>query len=41
MVGVRLDELSAATSRRTGYGGAGEALSVKGRVEQAAQQIQN
>jgi len=41
VVGVRLDELSAATSRRTGYGGAGEALSVKGRVEQAAQQIQN
>jgi transglutaminase-like putative cysteine protease len=40
-VAVGLDELSAAPSRGTRYGGAGEALSVKVRVEQAAQQIQN
>ncbi len=40
-VAVGLDELSAAPSRGTRYGGVGEALSVKVRVEQAAQQIQN
>lgn len=40
-VALGLDELSAAPSRGTRYGGAGEALSVKVRVEQAAQQIQN
>ena len=40
-VAVGLDELSAASLRRTRYGGAGEALLVKVRVEQAAQQIQN
>jgi hypothetical protein len=40
-VAVGLDELSAAPLRGTRYGGAGEALSVKVRVEQAAQQIQN
>jgi transglutaminase-like putative cysteine protease len=40
-VAVGLDELRAAPSRGTRYGGAGEALSVKVRVEQAAQQIQN
>ena len=40
-VAVGLGELSAAPLRGTRYGGAGEALSVKVRVEQAAQQIQN
>jgi hypothetical protein len=40
-VAVGLDELSAAPLRGTRYGGAGEALSVKVRVEQAARQIQN
>jgi len=40
-VAVGLDELSAAPLRGTRYGGAGEALSVKVRIEQAAQQIQN
>ena len=40
-VAVGLDELSAASLRRTRYGGAGDALLVKVRVEQAAQQIQN
>ena len=40
-VAVGLDELSAASLRRTRYGGAGEALSAKVRVEQAARQIQN
>jgi len=40
-VAVGLDELSAAPLRGTRYGGAGEALSVRVRVEQAAQQIQN
>jgi hypothetical protein len=40
-VAVGLDELSTAPLRGTRYGGAGEALSVKVRVEQAAQQIQN
>lgn len=40
-VAVGLDELSTAPLRGTRHGGAGEALSVKVRVEQAAQQIQN
>ena len=40
-VAVGLDELSAAPLRGTRYGGAGEALSIKVRIEQAAQQIQN
>jgi len=40
-VAVGLDELSAAPLRGTRYGGAGEALSAKVRVEQAARQIQN
>lgn len=40
-VAVGLDELSAVPLRGTRYDGAGEALSVKVRVEQAAQQIQN
>ena len=40
-IAVGLDELGAAPSRGTRYGGAGEALSVKVRIEQAAQQIQN
>jgi hypothetical protein len=36
-----LDELSAGPLRGTRYGGVGEVLSVKVRVEQAAQQTQN
>jgi transglutaminase-like putative cysteine protease len=40
-VAVGLDYLSAAPLRGTRYGGAGELLSVKVRVEQAAQQSQN
>ena len=40
-VAVGLDELSTAPLGGTRYGGAGEALSVKVRVEQAAQQNQN
>jgi len=40
-VAVGLDDLGAAPLRGTRYGGAGEALSVKIRVEQAAQQTQN
>ena len=40
-VGVGLDALSAAPLRGTRPGGAGEVISVKVRVEQAAQQIQN
>jgi transglutaminase-like putative cysteine protease len=40
-VAVGLDYLSAAPLRGTRYGGAGEVLSVKVRVEQAAQQTQN
>jgi len=38
---VGLDDLSAAALRGTRYGGVGEELSVKVRVEQAAQQTQN
>jgi transglutaminase-like putative cysteine protease len=40
-VAVGLDSLSAAPLRGTRYGGAGEVISVKVRVDQAAQQIQN
>src|SRR5499427_8225837 len=40
-VAVGLDDLGAAPLRGTRYGGVGEALSVKVRVEQAAQQTQN
>ena len=40
-VAVGLDDLGAAPLRGTRYGGVGEALSVKIRVEQAAQQTQN
>jgi transglutaminase-like putative cysteine protease len=40
-VAVGLDYLGAAPLRGTRYGGAGEALSVKVRVDQAAQQTQN
>jgi transglutaminase-like putative cysteine protease len=40
-VAVGLDYLGAAPLRGTRYGGAGEALSVKVRVDQAAQQMQN
>ena len=40
-VAVGLDYLGAAPLRGTRYGGAGEVLSVKVRVDQAAQQTQN
>jgi transglutaminase-like putative cysteine protease len=40
-VAVGLDYLGAAPLRGTRYGGAGEALSVKVRVDQAARQTQN
>ena len=40
-VAFGVDELSAAPLRGTRYGGAGEALPAKVRVEQAARQIQN
>ena len=40
-VAVGLDYLGAAPLRGTRYGGAGEALAVKVRIEQAAQQAQN
>ena len=40
-VAVGLDDLGAAPLRGTRYGGVGAALSVKIRVEQAAQQTQN
>jgi transglutaminase-like putative cysteine protease len=40
-VAVGLDYLGAASLRGTRYGGAGEALAVKVRVDQAAQQTQN
>ena len=40
-VAVGLDSLSAAPLRGSRYGGAGEVISVKVRVDQAAQQTQN
>jgi len=40
-VAVGLDSLSAAPLRGTRHGGAGEVISVKVRIDQAAQQIQN
>jgi transglutaminase-like putative cysteine protease len=40
-VAVGLDSLSAAPLRATRYGGSGEVMSVRVRIEQAAQQMQN
>jgi transglutaminase-like putative cysteine protease len=40
-VAVGLDHLGAAPLRGTRYGGAGEALSVKVRIDQATKQTQN